>query len=105
MCGTASTTHRSSGGTSTTCCASRTWRSGSATCCDPSGSAKLAGTPTLIIWGHENPFGDVPEAHAMHDDIPGSRLELYAECGHWPQYEHPELYNAMSIAFLQEHPC
>ena len=66
----------------------------------PDRLAKLAGTPTLIIWGHENPFGDVPEAHAMHDDIPGSRLELYAECGHWPQYEHPELYNPMSIAFF-----
>ena len=31
-----------------------------------------------------------------------SRLELYPECGHWPQYEHPELYNPMSIAFLRE---
>ena len=38
----------------------------------------------------------------MHECIPGSRLELYPECGHWPQYEHPELYNPMSIAFLRE---
>jgi 2-hydroxy-6-oxonona-2,4-dienedioate hydrolase len=66
----------------------------------PERLARLAGTPTLIIWGHENPFGDVPEARAMHDCIPGSSLELYPECGHWPQYEHPELYNPMSIAFL-----
>jgi 2-hydroxy-6-oxonona-2,4-dienedioate hydrolase len=68
----------------------------------PDRLAKLGGTPTLIIWGNENPFGDVPEARAMHADIPGSRLELYPECGHWPQYEHPELYNPMSIAFLRE---
>lgn len=68
----------------------------------PDRLAKLAGTPTLIIWGNENPFGDVPEARAMHADIPGSRLELYEKCGHWPQYEHPELYNPMSIAFLRE---
>ena len=68
----------------------------------PTGWRELAGTPTLIIWGHENPFGDVPEAHAMHECIPGSRLELYPECGHWPQYEHPELYNPMSIEFLRE---
>lgn len=59
--------------------------------------------PTLIIWGHENPFGDVPEARLMHEHIPGSRLELYPECGHWPQYERVDLYNPMSIAFLQEH--
>lgn len=68
----------------------------------PERLAKLAGTPTLIIWGHENPFGDVPEAHEMHENIPGSRLELYAECGHWPQYEHPERYNPMAIAFLHD---
>ena len=37
----------------------------------------------------------------MHANISGSRLELYPECGHWPQYEHPDLYNTMSIEFLQ----
>lgn len=63
----------------------------------------LAGVPTLIIWGHENPFGDVPEAKLMHDNIPNSRLELYPECGHWPQYERIDLYDPMSIAFLREH--
>jgi 2-hydroxy-6-oxonona-2,4-dienedioate hydrolase len=67
----------------------------------PGRLAKLAGIPTLIIWGHENPFGDVPEAREMHANIPGSRLELYAECGHWPQYERPELYNPMSIEFIR----
>lgn len=64
---------------------------------------RLGNVPTLIIWGNENPFGDVPEARLMHENIPGSRLELYPECGHWPQYEHAELYNPMSIAFLDEH--
>ena len=28
--------------------------------------------PTLVVWGHENPFGDIPEATAMHEAIPGS---------------------------------
>ncbi|CAN5756633.1 alpha/beta fold hydrolase [soil metagenome] len=65
--------------------------------------ARIAAVPTLIIWGRENPFGDVPEARLMHEHIPGSRLELYPECGHWPQYERVDLYNPMSIAFLQEH--
>lgn len=56
--------------------------------------------PTLIIWGRQNPFGEVPEAHKMHNDIKGSTLELYEKCGHWPQHERPELYNPMAIAFL-----
>ena len=56
--------------------------------------------PTLIVWGRQNPFGDVPEARAMHDDIRGSRLELFPDCGHWPQHERRELYNPLSLEFL-----
>ncbi|MDY7106982.1 MAG: alpha/beta fold hydrolase [Actinomycetota bacterium] len=65
--------------------------------------ARIGAVPTLVIWGHENPFGDVPEAKAMHAAIGGSRLELFAECGHWPQYEQAERYNALALAFLAEH--
>jgi 2-hydroxy-6-oxonona-2,4-dienedioate hydrolase len=64
---------------------------------------KLGEIPTLIIWGNQNPFGDVPEAAKMHDDIPNSRLELIDNCGHWPQHEQHGIYNPMSIAFLDEH--
>ena len=69
----------------------------------PDRLATLADIPTLIIWGHQNPFGDVPEAQLMHEHIPNSRLELYPECGHWPQFERVDLYDPMAIAFLQEH--
>lgn len=56
--------------------------------------------PTLIIWGRQNPFGEVPEAAAMHQAIPGSRLELFENCGHWPQHEQADRYNPISLAFL-----
>lgn len=56
--------------------------------------------PTLIVWGRENPFGEVPEAHAMHEAIAGSRLELFERCGHWPQHERADLYNPLSLEFL-----
>jgi len=56
--------------------------------------------PTLIIWGRQNPFGEVPEATAMHKHIPGSRLELFDQCGHWPQHEQSERYNRISLDFL-----
>jgi len=59
--------------------------------------------PTLVVWGNENPFGEVPEATAMHEAIPGSRLELLGGCGHWPQHERSEVYNPMSIAFISAH--
>lgn len=49
--------------------------------------------PVRIVWGAENPFGDVPEAQRMHAAIPGSELEIYGECGHWPQHEHADRFN------------
>jgi 2-hydroxy-6-oxonona-2,4-dienedioate hydrolase len=55
---------------------------------------------TLIVWGAQNPFGDVPEAHRMNDSIPGSRLEIFGECGHWPQHEHADRFNALALQFL-----
>lgn len=58
--------------------------------------------PTLVVWGRQNPFGEVPEAQAMHEAVPGSRLELFDDCGHWPQYEQADRYNALAIAFLRE---
>jgi 2-hydroxy-6-oxonona-2,4-dienedioate hydrolase len=56
--------------------------------------------PTLVLWSAENPFGAVPEAQAMHAAIPGSRLEIFGECGHWPQFEQAGKYNALSLEFL-----
>ncbi|MEU8201167.1 alpha/beta fold hydrolase [Streptosporangium sp. NPDC049046] len=58
--------------------------------------------PTLIVWGAQNPFGDIPEAHRMNASIPGSRLEIFGECGHWPQHEHSERFNELNLAFLGE---
>lgn len=56
--------------------------------------------PTRIVWGAENPFGDIPEANAMHAAIPGSSLTIYAECGHWPQHEHADRFNKETLEFL-----
>jgi 2-hydroxy-6-oxonona-2,4-dienedioate hydrolase len=58
--------------------------------------------PTLVVWGRENPFGDVPEAENMHAAIAGSRLELFEECGHWPQHEHADRFNALSLEFIRD---
>jgi 2-hydroxy-6-oxonona-2,4-dienedioate hydrolase len=64
---------------------------------------RLAQVPTLIVWGNQNPFGDVPEAVAMKENIPGSELVIFPECGHWPQHEWPERFNDLSIGFLDSH--
>lgn len=57
--------------------------------------------PTRVVWGAENPFGDVPEARAMNEAIPGSELTIYPECGHWPQHEHATRFNEETRTFLR----
>ena len=57
--------------------------------------------PTLIVWGAQNPFGDVPEAQRMHESIAGSNLEIFPECGHWPQHEHAERFHEVALKFLR----
>ncbi|MEU8802700.1 hypothetical protein [Spirillospora sp. NPDC048819] len=49
-----------------------------------------------------NALGDVPEAQAMHEAIPGSQLELFDDTGHWPQHEQAARYNPLSLGFLAE---
>jgi 2-hydroxy-6-oxonona-2,4-dienedioate hydrolase len=58
------------------------------------------GAPTLIVWGAENPFGDIPEAERMRQSITGSLLEVFPECGHWPQHEHSDRFNELAVKFL-----
>jgi 2-hydroxy-6-oxonona-2,4-dienedioate hydrolase len=60
------------------------------------------GCPTLIVWGRSNPFGEVPEAQKMHEHIAGSQLEIFEDCGHWPQHEQAERYNPLSLAFIRK---
>jgi acetylornithine deacetylase/succinyl-diaminopimelate desuccinylase-like protein len=45
---------------------------------------------------------DVPLAGHLVDSlaIRGARLEVFTECGHWPQHEQAERYNELSLAFL-----
>ena len=88
--------------TSRTSCACRSMDIRTRNLMTPERLARIT-APTLVVWGRENPFGDVPEAELMHEAIPGSRLELFAECGHWPQHEHADRYNTLSIELLTAH--
>jgi 2-hydroxy-6-oxonona-2,4-dienedioate hydrolase len=55
---------------------------------------------TLIVWGAQNPFGDVPEGRRMQESIAGSKLEIFSRCGHWPQHEHATRFNDLALEFL-----
>jgi len=56
--------------------------------------------PTLVVWGAENPFGQVPEGRKLAESIPGATLVVYGDCGHWPQFEQSNRFNVDARAFL-----
>ncbi len=62
----------------------------------------LIATPTLIIWGREDRI--IPLKHALYAEqvIPGARLHVFEECGHLPNLEKPNEFNAIVTDFLSE---
>lgn len=56
--------------------------------------------PTLIIVGDEDVLTPPKEAQAMHEQIPGSRLEVLAGAGHVSNVERPAAFNHVASEFL-----
>jgi len=56
--------------------------------------------PTMIVVGSEDRFTPVALAEEMHRGIPGSQLRIIPECGHMPNLERPEEFNAILGRFL-----
>ena len=65
---------------------------------------RAVSTPTLVIWTSNDPTATPEEGRQIADLIPGSRYVVINECGHWPQFENAELFNAIHIAFLKGEP-
>ena len=45
--------------------------------------------PTMIIWGCRDRIIPVEHAEPAHRAMPGSRLELFEDAGHFPHLDHP----------------
>jgi pimeloyl-ACP methyl ester carboxylesterase len=58
--------------------------------------------PTLILWGDHDQVIPPGYGPAFRDLIPGSRLEVIAECGHLPHMERMDAWTARVMAFLAE---
>lgn len=57
--------------------------------------------PVLIQWGDSDGIFPEPYAHAYGDLIPGSRVEVYPNCGHVPMVEAAEAYLEHFNGFLE----
>lgn len=56
-----------------------------------------ADVPTLIVWGRRDPIIPVRHAGAAQRGMPGSRLEVFDEAGHFPQLDEPDRF-AIALA-------
>lgn len=59
-----------------------------------------AAVPTLVVWGEDDPIIPVSHAHAAHEAMPGSRLELMAGVGHFPHCEDPRRFVRVLREFI-----
>jgi pimeloyl-ACP methyl ester carboxylesterase len=58
--------------------------------------------PFLLIWGERDPIIPVAHGEAAHELVPGSRLEIFPESGHFPQLDDPQLFVAALEDFIDE---
>lgn len=56
--------------------------------------------PTLIIWGREDGLTPLEMGERFNKGIAGSKLLIIEKCGHVPQLEKPEEFNAALLKFL-----
>lgn len=61
---------------------------------------RLKDLPTMIVWGGEDEVVPISAGQLYHQSIPGSRLEVLADCGHMPQVEKTEEFLALMRQFL-----
>ena len=57
-------------------------------------------SPTLVLWTSHDPTASPEEGKRIADLIPNARYEVMNGCGHWPQFEDPDRFNAIHLGFL-----
>lgn len=56
--------------------------------------------PTLIMWGERDQIIPVDHAYSAHEAMPGSRLEIFPESGHFLHTEEPDRFIRVLRDFL-----
>ena len=56
--------------------------------------------PFLLIWGERDSIIPVSHGRAAHEQLPGSRLEVFERSGHFPQLDEPERFLEVLVDFI-----
>ncbi len=57
--------------------------------------------PALVLWTDKDPTAAAEVGERLANLIPGAEFALMKGCGHWPQFEDPETFNALHLRFLK----
>jgi pimeloyl-ACP methyl ester carboxylesterase len=60
-----------------------------------------AHVPTMIVWGDRDDIIPVAHAHATHELLPQSRLEIFEGAGHFLHVEHPLRFAELLRDFVE----
>jgi pimeloyl-ACP methyl ester carboxylesterase len=58
------------------------------------------GMPTLLVWGAHDAIVPVEHGHRAHEAMPGSRLEIFPDAGHFPFHTDPQRFVGLLEEFL-----
>jgi len=61
--------------------------------------AHLIRQPTLLLWGENDIEIPLANGERLHEQIPGSRLVVFLDCGHQPHEEYPEAFTKLVADF------
>jgi pimeloyl-ACP methyl ester carboxylesterase len=57
--------------------------------------------PFMLVWGKRDPIIPVEHARAAHALVPGSRLELFPDAGHFPHLDDPLRFVGVLTDFIE----
>lgn len=60
------------------------------------------GMPTLLLWGAHDAIIPVDHAYVAAASMPGSRLEVFEDAGHFPHHSDPDRFTAVVRSFLDD---
>ena len=58
--------------------------------------------PTLILWGEKDIYLPISLGNRIHNDITGSQMERFPDCGHFVPEDQPQLAAKKIVAFLKK---
>ncbi len=56
--------------------------------------------PVQLVWGEQDAMIPLSHAHMAHAAMPGSRLEIFPDSGHYPFHQHPDRFVDLVEEFI-----